>query len=488
MSIDWEAGAKRPAAHANHAVGPRISNYSDSTLLASSAGLGWSTIFAELRSYGVGESPVTTPQHVEISVVIVGNKNALVTRIASDQCQKAVPKNGTIWLSPIGVGYKIAASAPVPKAMHLYLPITTFRRLSDEFNLPGAPVNSIRSVAGIRDEVINSIALSLLSEITHETATGRMYAETASLMLAGRIIQNHCDGGSFVPHTPVLQPLDDARLKRVLDYMAERISDKITLEELAKVACFSTFHFARVFTLAVGVPPHRHLSRMRLESAMAALATSRLALSEIALKTGFSSQAGFNRAFRRATGMTPGEYRQRRTGMPSKTKSVSRFESLPSQRPSKRLTAAVKERLFAEPSELGADAKGLPSAQLQRVVEYLSAHLPKHVELADLAALAGLSQAHFSRAFKASTGMAPYRWQLDARIRRAQALLIDTNASLDDVAEATGFADAVHFGRTFRKLTGTTPAAWRHDRKTSPPIAGSDCQSRIEQCLPRAAG
>ena len=60
----------------------------------------------------------------------------------------------------------------------------------------------------------------------------------------------------------------------------------------------------------------------------------------------------------------------------------------------------------------------------------------------------------------------PYRWQLDARIRRAQALLIDTNASLDDVAEATGFADAVHFGRTFRKLTGATPAAWRHDRKT----------------------
>ena len=129
------------------------------------------------------------------------------------------------------------------------------------------------------------------------------------------------------------------------------------------------------------------------------------------------------------------------------------------------LTAAITARLFAEPPELGADAKGLPSSQLQRVVEYLDAHLPKRVDLAHLAALAGLSQSHFSRAFKASTGMAPYRWQLDARIRRAQALLIDTSASLDDVAEATGFADAVHFGRTFRKLTGATPAAWRHDRK-----------------------
>ncbi len=129
------------------------------------------------------------------------------------------------------------------------------------------------------------------------------------------------------------------------------------------------------------------------------------------------------------------------------------------------LTAAIAARLFAEPSEPGANAKGLPSSQLERVVEYLDANLPKRVDLAHLAALAGLSQSHFSRAFKASTGMAPYRWQLDARIRRAQALLIDTSASLDDVAEATGFADAVHFGRTFRKLTGATPAAWRHDRK-----------------------
>lgn len=129
------------------------------------------------------------------------------------------------------------------------------------------------------------------------------------------------------------------------------------------------------------------------------------------------------------------------------------------------LIAAVAARLFAT-RESVADARGLAPYQLQRVIEYLEAHLPARVELAQLAKLADLSQSQFSRAFKASTGMAPYRWQLDARIRRAQALLIDTSASLDDVADATGFADAVHFGRTFRKFTGATPAAWRHYRNT----------------------
>ncbi|MDX2289920.1 MAG: AraC family transcriptional regulator [Hyphomicrobiaceae bacterium] len=130
------------------------------------------------------------------------------------------------------------------------------------------------------------------------------------------------------------------------------------------------------------------------------------------------------------------------------------------------LTSAIAARLLIDPPALVANGEGLAPWKLRRIVDYLDAHLPQRVKLAHLAEMADLSQPHFSRAFKASTGMAPYRWQLDARIRRAQALLLDTDASLHEVAQATGFADAVHFGRTFRKLTGVTPAAWRRDRKS----------------------
>jgi AraC family transcriptional regulator len=130
------------------------------------------------------------------------------------------------------------------------------------------------------------------------------------------------------------------------------------------------------------------------------------------------------------------------------------------------LVTAIAARLFAPPATARVeDGKGLAPWRLRRVIEYLDAHLPERADLAHLSELVGLSPSHFSRAFKASTGMAPYQWQLDARIRRAQAQLMDTDASLDQVAEATGFADAVHFGRTFRKLTGAAPAAWRRERK-----------------------
>lgn len=132
------------------------------------------------------------------------------------------------------------------------------------------------------------------------------------------------------------------------------------------------------------------------------------------------------------------------------------------------LATAITACLFVKQSGTSSRtvSKGLAPWQLRRVIDYLHAQLPQRVELVHLADMVGLSQAHFSRAFKASTGLAPYRWQLDARIQRAQELLLNTNGTLDQVAESTGFADAVHFGRMFRKQTGITPAAWRHDRKS----------------------
>ena len=125
------------------------------------------------------------------------------------------------------------------------------------------------------------------------------------------------------------------------------------------------------------------------------------------------------------------------------------------------LTAAILARLASQPTPPDRHVGGLAPWQLRRVLEYLDTHVSQRVELATLATLVGLSQSHFSRAFRVSTGVAPYRWQLQARIRRAQRLLLETRRPLEQVAEATGFADAVHFGRTFRRLTGTPPAAWR---------------------------
>ncbi len=223
-----------------------------------------------------------------------------------------MPKTGAIWLSPAGVGKEIVITAPIPQTMHLYLPTALFDRLKDDFNLPLAPAHSIRHAVGISDDVIDQIGRSVLSELTVETAASLVYVEAASLTHAARLLQKHCDSGACASTESFAHSLDHIRLRRVLDYIAANIGDDITLVNLAGIAGYSPFHFARKFTLAMGISPHRYISRIRLENAMAELAAGKLALAQIALNAHFSSQASFTRASHRATGMTPKEYRRRR--------------------------------------------------------------------------------------------------------------------------------------------------------------------------------
>jgi AraC family transcriptional regulator len=287
--------------------------YPKSALLASSAGRGWSAISAELRAHAVSEAPGFTAQETEISIVVRGHDNGLVTCKVAGRRHPIRPITGTIWLSPIDVSAdEIRIAAPELEVIHIYIPARQFALLADDYNLPRTPVHSIRSVCGAQDEVIRHVGLSILSEMACETAAGRMFVETSSLMLAARLAHIYADSPFAKPKTTRAHRLDNGRLRRVLDYIAQHLEEEITVVDLANVACLSPFHFTRMFASTTGVPPHRYVSEQRLKNAMALLAAGKLPLSEIALSSRFSSQASFSRAFRGATGMTPGEYRRLR--------------------------------------------------------------------------------------------------------------------------------------------------------------------------------
>jgi transcriptional regulator GlxA family with amidase domain len=105
----------------------------------------------------------------------------------------------------------------------------------------------------------------------------------------------------------------------------------------------------------------------------------------------------------------------------------------------------------------------LPPRQLRRVTEYILDHLGDPVRLGDLAALTGLSQSQFGRAFKVSTGVTPHRWHLNARIAKAQELLLSNAMDLSEIALLTGFAEQSHFTRVFKSVVGASPRAWQRD-------------------------
>ncbi len=73
------------------------------------------------------------------------------------------------------------------------------------------------------------------------------------------------------------------------------------------------------------------------------------------------------------------------------------------------------------------------------------------------------SPGYFGEAFKASTGLTPFRFILERRVRRAKELLLDRDIPIAEVALRVGFANQSHFTVNFKKLTGKTPSRFRND-------------------------
>jgi len=100
------------------------------------------------------------------------------------------------------------------------------------------------------------------------------------------------------------------RIDRVIDYLRSNLDRKLKLEELAKVACFSEFHFHRIFGAVSGETLNSFANRLRLEKAARLLRYSQQSLTDIALNCGFSSSATFSRAFRSGYDTSPSHFRK----------------------------------------------------------------------------------------------------------------------------------------------------------------------------------
>jgi AraC family transcriptional regulator len=100
------------------------------------------------------------------------------------------------------------------------------------------------------------------------------------------------------------------RIDRVIDYIRENLDRPVKLGELAKLACFSEFHFHRIFTAVSGETVNHFTNRLRLEKAARLLRYSDQSLTDIALDCGFSSSATFSRAFRSGYDTSPSQFRK----------------------------------------------------------------------------------------------------------------------------------------------------------------------------------
>lgn len=136
--------------------------------------------------------------------------------------------------------------------------------------------------------------------------------------IAQRLVALHTDVAERVTRLPALRATTREEIRRRLDravaWIHGNLDGDLSLERIASDACLAPFHFHRLFTSYFGETPHRYVTRLRLQRAMALLRGSDRAVADIALDCGFESAGSFTTLFSRHFGAPPSRFRKNREG------------------------------------------------------------------------------------------------------------------------------------------------------------------------------
>lgn len=226
-------------------------------------------------------------------------------REAGDDVQQAprIALEGATRVHPAARAFHYAWA--VPHQSHLAcLDSALVRSAATESGIGDPTCIDITSSFDVRDSVCEYLLMVLAEEAKLSAhAAQPMIVQSVASALALRLV------GRFRASGP--QPLG-ARgaltgrvFAQVRAYIEDNVGEPISLEDLARVAGISRFHFARQFRLRTGESPMGYLLRSRIERAKPMLRATNTKVSEIAATLGFADQSHFTRTFKRLVGMSP---------------------------------------------------------------------------------------------------------------------------------------------------------------------------------------
>ncbi len=154
-----------------------------------------------------------------------------------------------------------------------------------------------------RDTKIEHIGWALEAEMETGYPNGRLYVESLAQGLAIHLLNRHSSQSHEV--TSPKGGIPGHRLKQVLSYIEDNLSQDLSLQNIAEVSGLSASYFKTAFRTSVGHPVHQYVIQRRVERARSLLAEGELPISQVALETGFAHQSHLAHHMRRVLGVTP---------------------------------------------------------------------------------------------------------------------------------------------------------------------------------------
>lgn len=217
----------------------------------------------------------------------------------------AVSQKGSVYLSAPNFADEISIDR-WHRTRSLSLPLAHWQETLAESSDGGCMIDNLRcSGQAIQSLVIQSALRTLWALSEDEGAPSRLLARAAGCEILAELCQ--LSGTPLAAAKGGLAPWAERRCREL---MRERMSEDISLDELAAEAQLSSFHFARMFKQSVGVPPRVYLTRLRIERACELLEQTDLPVTEIAMEVGYSSNQVLARVFTKQMRIPPSNYRR----------------------------------------------------------------------------------------------------------------------------------------------------------------------------------
>jgi AraC family transcriptional regulator len=282
------------------------------TVALSSQQLGWNGILIEQHHYASIPGKTEEKELPALSdhlLILPMGQPSYVSQKSDDRWHESIFQKGDSLLVPAEQPsyWRCPGSEAVQTELNIHLQPKLVKQVAEASGMVTAQVNFVNRF-GQQDLNLQHIAMLLLAEVRSGGIMGQLYVESLTQVLVVHLLRHYSEVAQII--TSGNRSLTRTQLQRSIDYIHTHLDQDLSLAEIADVINISPVYFSRLFKQAIGTSPHQYVIQQRVEQAKKMLSNTDLAISDIALQVGFSSQSHLAQQFKRVTGMTPKQIRK----------------------------------------------------------------------------------------------------------------------------------------------------------------------------------
>jgi len=276
-------------------------------VVAESQQIGWRSLYAAIFEEAPFDATETAIRHPSL-IYHLHRPTEVSRRIAGNPFERALIGPRRICLTP-GQAITRWQHSGHPEILQVYLRRSVYEGAVSE--ICGCDTSAAELVPrfAILDPLLEQLSIAIHNALKDGTVEDGLYIDTIAQMMAVHLARQHSTRSRPGRILPV-QAIHSSKMRRLIEYIEANLESNLSLEAMGAEVGISPLYLARAFKAAMGQSPHQYVITRRLERAKELLRNTDMAVVDVALAVGFSSQSHLSHWFVRHVGVSPASYRK----------------------------------------------------------------------------------------------------------------------------------------------------------------------------------